>query len=296
MQLVALLVIVILTGFLFRQKKSLYARIIIGSTLGIVFFAIRPFIFYYISIYGLSDTYLIAFYAVVALFVIALTALLLGIRLQLFAAGVALSVFLVMTMFAQLYETEIKNNLLIHTGYFSEDSPLPPAYASSVQASYDKKKMFIYDRSGYTVSLHNDWQKQIDKGDMFDYFHLVRNAETVAEFRPKCIGKAKVPLPVIAKSVGDVIGSVGKTSKEHCYQVDKVNYACNVMVFNKALTPERIRWFNLNTQYNLGAELDFVIFKHSDTLMDEIGDIVRSVKITVVGEMRDDCLATVEWM
>jgi len=50
MQSVALLTIVILAGFLFRQKKSPHARIIIGSILGIVFFAVRPFIFYSIDI------------------------------------------------------------------------------------------------------------------------------------------------------------------------------------------------------------------------------------------------------
>ncbi|HED34860.1 MAG TPA: hypothetical protein ENJ08_11745 [Gammaproteobacteria bacterium] len=139
-------------------------------------------------------------------------------------------------------------------------------------------------------------KKQADKGDMFEYFRLIRNDEKVAEFRPKCISRAKVPLPEIAKSVGNVISHIGKTSKENCYQVDNVNYACHVMIFNEVLIPERVRWFNLNTQYNQGAELDFVIFKYSDTLVDEIGAIIRSIRITVVDKMKDDCLATVEWM
>ena len=129
MQTVILLSLVIIAGFLFKKEKSPYARVVIGSVFGIMFFSIWPFIHYAIEIHELNINYQLVSYIVIFLAAILITLLLLQIKQELTIAIIAIFLFSVTVILSLTFESEIKNKISISTGYFDSDitseSPAP---------------------------------------------------------------------------------------------------------------------------------------------------------------------------
>ncbi|VAW62130.1 hypothetical protein MNBD_GAMMA09-269 [hydrothermal vent metagenome] len=292
MQIVILLVVVIAVTFLLRKEKSTYSRVIIGSVFGVLFFSVWPFVFYYMDLKALPELYILPGY-IVALFIGVLISLFL-VRLKhehIVALLVAL-VFIVITIFTRSSEVDIKNKISIYSGYFENDKPVLNR-DNSVELLNPRRE---YAASGYRVSLSREWQKQTDKGPMFEYFLLLKNDNKRAEFRPKCFSKIHVPLFDVVNYFNqpDYPGTLSDAT--NCYQISEVSYACKITTIDAEQGLKRIQWFAMNTQSNRSGELDFVIYNESPEILSEIAHIIDSVQFARETEKDIGCLATAEWL
>lgn len=292
MQAVNLLTLVILVGFLLKIEKSPYSRIIIGSVFGIMFLSIWPFTVYYVDIYKLSKTHLISSYVVISILAVIFSILLIRIKQQLAVGMVALLFFSTITIITLSFESKIKNEISIYTGYFNKINSVQ----NKVSRTDELSQRIIYTSPTYIVSLHSDWQKQTDKGPMFDYFLLIKSGKNIAEFRPKCSSTGRISLPEIVKNVNQLVQADDMTAKTNCYQIDSTTYACRIDAINKDKQTKRIRWFSLETESNHGIELDFVLFDSQPSLLNEIELAINSTKITKNTNADDNCLGLAEWM
>lgn len=292
MQAVILLTLVIITGFLFKREKSPYSRIVIGSVFGIIFFSIWPFTVFYMEIHKSSENYLIFSYSIISIFAIILSLLLIRIKQELTVAIIALLLFSSITIFTISFESEIKNKISIHTGYFE----MSPPTSNKVNYTTNMKQRKLFSKHNYTITLNNNWQKKTNKGSQFEYFLLFNGNNKIAEFRPKCFNTRIISIPEIIKNIKHTTENSNMTVKEYCYSLDKTSYACKIVYLNKEEQTKRIRWYSLNTEATYGIELDFLLFENMTSTLKEIKQIIDSAKIADKNNKNYNCLGLTEWM
>ena len=292
MQAVILLTLVIITGFLFKREKSPYSRIVIGSVFGIIFFSIWPFTVFYMEIHKSSENYLIFSYSIISIFAIILSLLLIRIKQELTVAIITLLFFFSITIFTISFESEIKNKISIHTGYFE----MSPPTSNKVNYTTNMKQRKLFSKHNYTITLNNNWQKKTNKGSQFEYFLLFNGNNKIAEFRPKCFNTGKISLPEIIKNIKHVLQFNNMIVKNHCYQSSNSYYACEVASLDKKEHIKRIRLFALDTEVFFGIELDFLLFENKVSIQKEIDQIIGSAKITGKNNKNYNCLGLTEWM
>lgn len=292
MQTVILLTLVIIAGFLFKKEKSPYSRMVIGSVFGVIFFSIWPFSVFYIEIHTLKENHLIFSYSIISILAIILSLLLIRIKQELTVAIIALLFFFSITIFTMSFESEIKNKISIHAGYFEVSNPIP--YKANNTSALKQRKLF--SKHNYTITLNNNWQKKTDKGSLFEYFLLFDGNNKVAEFRPKCFNTRKISLPEIVKNIKHAIQVNNTDVKNYCYSPDKITYACEITSLDRNEQTKRIRWYSLDTEATYGIELDFVLFRNKTSILKEIEQIIGSSKITDKNTNNYNCLGLTEWM
>ena len=290
MQAISLLTIVILVAFFAKKEKSTYARLVIGSVFGILFFAVWPLVNFYINIFHFKEIYSLASYLIISIIAVVVSVTLVKIKKhELIVAGASLFCFLISMIFIYSNDKNIKNNIAIYTHYFNST-------AQNKNIKNKENNRFLYHSENYTVSLNHNWIKQTDKGQFFDYFNLIKNNKIISEFRPKCTNKASNSIPETVENIKQMNFNKKLITKTNCYTTEKIIYACRVETLNQKKQIERIQWLSLNTKLKNEIELDFVIFNNHSIALDEIEKIINSATTKKTYKENTTCLSLAEWM
>ena len=287
MQAVSLLLIVILLGYVFKNEKSTYSRMIIGSIFGIVFFAIWPLALYFAHLYMLSEIYRISFYVGLSLMAISLSFILIKLDYNEFVAPLALALFVVINVITFSFDSNIKNFIAINSNYFSNSLPVTELNTRANRASHSNHN--------YTYTLTGDWNKKTDKGSVFEYYELYKDNVKQIELRPKCFAADKTIFTDIVDRLIKSIENREQTADTECYKTDQPNYACRInSLSNNNIT--RTRWLRIDTQLKYGMELDFVIFNQHTSNTSEINTIIQSALFNNSDPSDVNCLTLTEWI
>jgi len=292
MQIISLLSIVVLAGFLFKKEASPYARIIIGSVFGAVFFAVWPYVYFYRKIHGFSELQILISYIMLSIMAVGLSVVLVKIKkYEFLIVTVSLVVFVIANIVAQFEDKVIKNSIAIYTDYYNHSTE----ELKSNESHDDVEGLYLYDSKNFSLLLNDAWIRQTDKGPIFDYFYLIVDGVRVAELRPKCINKQSYAIPDIVMNIQNFFEIQNATTNTKCYQKDKANYACRIDANNQEGKMQRIRWLGINTDFNTEAELDFIVLSERSSLLNEIQRVIDSITFK---NPQDDmaCLSLTEWM
>ena len=290
MQAVSLLILVILAGFLFNKEKSPYARMIIGSIFGIMFFSIWPFTVFFVEIYQHTEVFMIISYIVISVIAAVLSILLLKIQAQLTTAIASLLIFVLTMFITYTFNAELKNRISILTGFFDYNHIVT---TTNTPENINRRITHVADT--YKLNIDNHWRKQTDKGPLFVYYHLFNNDKLIAEFRPKCFNKSDISLPEIIENVRKLNQAKNLKTKTSCYKNNAGYLSCQIDSFAEKNDLKRSRWFGLNANLINGVELDFVFYENKKTIANEINVILDSLVITNKAKNNSHCLGLTEW-
>ncbi len=292
MQIISLLTILVLVGVLFKKEVSPYARIIIGSVFGTVFFAVWPYVYFYSEIHRLSELQILISYIMLSIMAVGISVALVKIKKYKFLVITAsLVIFVIANIAAQFEDKEIKNTIAIYTDYYNHSIS-----DFKLNRSHDNVEgQYVYDSKNFVLLLNDGWIKQADKGPMFDYFYLIVDGVRVVELRPKCINKQSDSIPGIVMNIQRFFEIQNVTTNTKCYRKDKASYACKIDATNQEGKVQRIRWLGINTDLNTEAELDFIVLSERSSLLNEIQRVIDSITFK---KPQDDmsCLSLTEWM
>ena len=283
---ISLLLLVILLGYVFKNEKSTYTRVIIGSIFGIVFLSVWPYFIYFADLRMLSEAYLLSAYIGLFLLAMSLSYPLVKSDYNDFIAAISFVVFIVISVFTFAFESNIKNFIAINSNYFTNSLP---DIELNAQANRDS-----HSNHNYTYTLGNGWIKKTDKGNFFEYYELYINNVKQLEFRPRCFNADKSALSEIINNAIISAENRNHSAKAQCYNVGQSNYACRVDSFNgKDVT--RSQWLRFDRQLKYGMELDFVIFNQQPTNIREINVIIQSALFNNADQNNINCLSITEW-
>ncbi|MCW8935148.1 MAG: hypothetical protein OQK98_10525 [Gammaproteobacteria bacterium] len=286
MQIISLLILVILLGYVFKNEKSTYTRVIIGSIFGVTFLSVWPYFLYFADLYMLSEAYLLSAYIGLFLVAMSLSYPLVKSNYNDFIAAISFVIFVVITFFSFAFESNIKNFIAINSNYFSNSLPVAELNTQENRASHSNHN--------YTYTLSSDWIKKTDKGNLFEYYELYINNVKQLELRPRCFNADKSALSEIVNNTIISAESRDHSAKVQCYDAGQSNYACRVDSFNgKNIT--RSRWLRIDRQLKYGMELDFVIF-NQQTNIREINVIIQSAIFNNADQNNINCLSITEWI
>jgi len=100
---------------------SSYARVIIGSISGTCFFAIWPFVYFYIEIHNYSEFQLLIAYLILSSIAVASSVILVGItKYDFLMVSISLVCFILSVIVSQTEEKKIENAIAIYTNYYSD--------------------------------------------------------------------------------------------------------------------------------------------------------------------------------
>jgi len=287
MQAISLLLVVILLGYVFKNEKSNYSRMIIGSMFGVAIFAIWPLALYFSHLYMLSEIYSISFFVSLSLIAMSLSFILIKLDYNELVAPLAFILFVVITVITLSFDSSIKNFIAINSNFFSNSLSVTEPDKQS-----DKK---TYSSHNYTYTLTGDWNKKTDKGSVFEYYELYKDSVKQIEFRPKCFSADKTTFTDIVDRLISSIENREQTAETECYKTNQPNYACRINSLNdKALT--RTRWLRIDTQLKYGMELDILIFEQHPTNTREVDSIIQSAQFNNSDPSDVNCLTLTEWL
>ena len=282
---ISLLLLVILLGYVFKNEKSTYSRMIIGSIFGVVFFAIWPLALYFADLYMLSEAYRLSGFIGLSLVAISLSYPLVKSDYNEIIAPISFALFVVMTVITFSFESNIKNFIAINSNYFSNSLPVTELNTQVNRASHSKHN--------YTYTLTGDWNKKTDKGSVFEYYELYINNVKQIEFRPRCFDANKSALSEIVNNLATEENR-NHRSKTQCYEAGQSNYACRIDSFSsKGIT--RSQWFKIDRQLKYGMHMDFVIFNQQPSNTREINTIIQSALFNNADPNNINCLTITEW-
>lgn len=292
MQIVILLTLVILLGFFLKKEKSQYARMVIGSIFGIIFFSIWPFIVFSLEIHELSNSYHAISYITVSLLAALIVLLLLRLKHKQIVTILSFFLFIITTIISISFESKIKNKISIYTGYFA-DKNIAQKNSKSLNTSGARN---VFAAHNYFFSLNKQWTKKSDKGPLFQYFQWVNEENKISEFRPRCFSSEEISLPEIVHNLNYFITTDNMTMDKTCYKMSNYTYSCKISSLNQNNKAKRTRWYLMDSRYTYGAELDFVLFEDSQNLDAEIEKIINSIKLNKNTSKDIDCLVLAEWL
>jgi len=286
MQIISLLLLVIILGYVFKNEKSTSTRFIIGSIFGIVFLSVWRYFLYFADLHMLSEAYLLPAYIGLFLLAMSLSYPLVKSNYNDFIAAISFVVFVVILVLTFSFESNIKNFIAINSNYFTNSLPDTELNTQANRASHSNHN--------YTYTLSSDWIKKKDKGIFFEYYELYINNVKQLEFRPRCFNADKSALSEIINNAIISAESRNHRAKAQCYDVGQSNYACRVDSLNgKDVT--RSQWLRFDRQLKYGMELDFVIFNQQPTNIREINVIIQSALFNNADQNNINCLSITEW-
>jgi len=287
MQAISLLLLVILLGYVFKNEKSTYSRMIIGSIFGVVFFAIWPFVLYLADLYMLSEAYRLSGYIGLCVVAMSLSFLLVKTDYNEIIAPLSFALFVVIIVITFSFKSNIKNFIAINSNYFSNSLPVTELNTQANRASHANHN--------YTYTLTGDWNKKTDKGSVFEYYELYINNVKQIEFRPRCFDANKSALSEIVNNMITSAENRNHSAKTECYAAGQSNYACRIdSLSRKEIT--RSHWLRIDRQLKYGMHLDFVIFNQQPSNAREINAIIQSAIFNNADPKDINCLSITEWM
>ena len=286
MQVVILLILVILLGYVFKSEKSTYSRMIIGSVFGIVFFAILPLINYYIELHKFSEFYRLSGLITLSLIAMTLSFFLVKSDYNEILAALSLVLFIVINVITFSFQSNIKNFIAINSNYFSNSLPVTELNTQANRTTFSNHN--------YTYTLTGSWNKKTDKGNLFEYYELYKNNFKQIEFRPRCFAANTSALSEIVNNIITYAESIEHSTKTQCYEAGQSNYACRIdSLSSKVIT--RTQWLRIDSQLKYGMELDFVIFNQHPSNTSEINSIIQSALFNNADPKNINCLTLTEW-
>ena len=287
MEIVLLILAIVIFGKAVKQADKVGVKLIAGSILGISYFLIWPYVFYYAHLLNWSETHIqISFVVMVALSLLFARAL---IEIKFYAVTQVMSIglFLILLALSSIFDLSVRDKIADYTGYFS----------ASLVSNYEKSDLLTKEISSptnaYSVLVPEDWKEHIHKGTDLPFYKPANSTGPIIEFRPRCNTKQSYSISKIVEGMSSV-HQENETTSHQCFHWNKHDYACRVKVSdNTGIT--RVRWIGANKETSHLLVLDFVMQNGSQQDLALTESIFKTVKYNEVADKTANCVTPMEW-
>jgi hypothetical protein len=290
LQVIVLLITALLTARLIGVQKSKYARMTIGSLFGFAYFAVWPFIQYLGELFLWRQTYMSMGFGLVS-FLLAMTLAAFSKHLtSKFIGYAALSMFLLLTLVSMSFDIEIKQTL--DNAFY-----LKPAMdeSSTIRPQNNSFMTYHHASGGYSIDIPKNWKKKDDLGELFIYFQKLDQNKIEIELRPMCLDKSNI-------SLGDIILNLRKSSTQQnerpqieCHRSSEDNF-CLVQYKSNQGNIHKLIQFGISDDFRKGYYLEFIFNIQGTNHIDQIKEIIDSVRPSENQNNLQPCLGTSSWM
>ena len=290
MQIIALLTIVFLTAYMANVHRSLYARIIIGSVFGLVFFAVWPFVLYASDLLMWPEFYLQTSFALSCALATVFSILLVRLKHSETIGVISFSLFILITIASWFLEINIKH--IIDSSFYMENKAAtrqPPA------GFIETSSIFNHSSGGYSIHIPQDWIKKDDLGDQFIYFQKINNNEIQAELRPMCLNKNKISLGQVVINIRNQPKQNNITPVFECSEYPGDQRSCTIYYRARDNTTVKLSQFGFNEELQKGYYLDFLIYTQDENIMTQIKNMAKSVQAVNHQSDLPACLGRADW-
>jgi len=287
MQIILLIAAILILGKTSSMKNRTDHRLIAGAILGISYFIIWPYVYYYLQLLNFQEmTIQLGFIVLVILSMLIIRVVLTFKRLEIILAIAILS-FGVLFISSTSYEVELKDSIAEHAGYFNYNLSLTKFNNDTTT------KTASSPRGRYTLRIPESWSKKTQFGTKLPFYKTENKNTGILEFRPRCSDKQQVNITTIVEGLSKTHNE-NTVSKHQCYFWKSNDYACKITIINNDLT-ERVRWLATDKKTKRLLELDFITrIKNKDDLA-VIDSVFNSVKINDLIENKENCHYSIEW-
>jgi len=287
MQIILLIAAIIILGKTSSMKSRMDHRLIAGTILGLCYFIIWPYLYYYLQLLSFNEiTIQLSFIALVIIAMLIIRVVLTFKRLDIILAITTLS-FGALFLSSMSYEIELKDRIAEHTGYFNSNLHLTKFNSDATT------KIINSPRGGYTLRIPENWSKKIQNVTKLPFYKNANNNVGILELRPRCSDKQRV-------SITTIIEGILKTHNENassdyqCYFWKSNDYACKVTFTSNSIT-ERVRWLATDKKSKRIFELDFITHTKNKFDLAVIDSVFSSVEINTPDENKNNCLYSIDW-
>jgi hypothetical protein len=286
----ALLALAPLMVFETGVYRSHHTRIIIGSLFGITFFAIWPYTQYMEQLLLWPEIY--SKICIASMCVLFLLIALLLIRTT-YVGLVSASIFtlsIMIIVISWMFETGVKH-------FIDDRFYLLPVDSIGQDAGVRDDSLFIYSHQtgGYSLEIPKFWKRKNDYGEQFVYFKKNINNISV-ELRPMCIDKTVTTLGQIVINIRNMEASASLITPEiNCHKSKYNSSSCSVHYYDMDGKLKKLSWFGFESDIQKGYFLDFILHELDTKTLEEIKNIMASVRPSERQDGLHDCLSLSGW-
>ena len=253
-----------------KQVEKTEIKLIAGSILGISYFFIWPYVYYYAHLLAWSETVIqISFAALVAVSLLFARALV-EVKFYEVMQVISVGLFLVFWMITASYDTPIRDKIADFSGYFGE--PLKSNFDNTGLL----RKQINSPNKAYSALIPEFWKEYKHEGTLLPFYRPTNTTSAFIELRPGCNIKQKVNISKTIEGMS-TIHQKNETSDHKCFLWNNHGYACRVSISDKAGI-RRVRWLGANKQTNRLLQLDFVMQNGSQQDLMLTNSIFKSIK------------------
>lgn len=288
MEIILLVVALLILGKTENIGDKNELRFIVGLVLGITYFFIWPYVYYYLQLLSWSEMYTLAAYVSLITITMLVIRPLLAFKSYEITLAISFCFFIVFWAISYNYDIEIKDKLAEQADYFS--AQLPPVKEI---ANFDNKEISSPTGS-YTVTIPALWKEHKHKSTSLPYFKSDNNNEPTIEFRPKCYDTRILNLTNIVEG-GSSIHNENEFGNYQCYRWRDDGYACKITISNYNSGTNRIRWLGANNNTERMLELDFIIQNSNENILNVIDSIFESIRFNEQTVSAESCAYSIDW-
>ncbi|MCW8935155.1 MAG: hypothetical protein OQK98_10560 [Gammaproteobacteria bacterium] len=287
MEIVLLILAILIFGKTTKQVERVEVKLIAGSVLGISYFVIWPYVFYYAQLLNWSKTYIQVSFVVMVAVSLLLARALVEIKLYEVIQIVTIGLFLILWTLSSIFDIPIKDKIADYSGFFS----------GSLVSSYDKTELLTKKinspTNAYSVLIPEHWKEQKHTGTDLPFYTAENTTSSIIEFRPGCNNKQKYSTSKIIEGMSS-IHQENQTSSYQCYNWNEHDYACRVKISDDSGIT-RVRWIGANKETNYLLELDFVMQNGNQRDLKLTESIFKTARYNEVADKTANCVTPIEW-
>lgn len=287
MEIVLLIVAILVFGKTTKHVEKVEVKLIAGSILGIFYFFIWPYVYYYAQLVGWSEMHTqISFVSLLAVFLLLVRGLI-EVKFYEIAQVLFIGLFLIFWALSSAYDSQIRDKVADYADYFAESLIL------SIVTTEPLTKKISSPTNAYTALIPEHWKEYKHTGTLLPLYRPASTTSSIIEFRPRCDQKQNNSISKIIEGMSS-IHQENQNSSHQCFHWKKHDYACRVKISDDAGII-RVRWIGANKETDHLLELDFVMQKGSQQDLALIDSIFQSIKYNQVADKTANCVTPIEW-